>query len=171
MSGLQASLSAGISIGEIQEIVDGAVDKLTPQSDPRPFYYTRAATAISDGTNPCILNFYAPPTGNLWQVRYVTTFGDDAYTSVDDGGSPAVPMIGALFAGDPMTSPSLAQLLLTGFRFPGTTYVPDTTTWCHPNQSLFIVTGLYAGAAGQQVGAVIGIEEWRERDVSRNSGA
>jgi hypothetical protein len=172
MTGVQFAAGLDFKLGDIQDMIDGAVSKLTPQADPRPFYLTRAATAWGDGSNEnLILNFFAPPSGSIWQIRFVTTFGNDAFTNINDGGNPAVPLVGALFAGDPESSPSLAQLLLTGFQFPATTYVPDTTTWCHSNQSLFIVTGLMAPANGQQVGAVVGIEEWRERDVSRNSGA
>jgi hypothetical protein len=169
---MSVQLQAGVnfSLGDIQDIADGMVSKLAPKQDPRPFYYTRAATAYSDGTDQPVLNFFGPPTGSLWQIRFVTTFGTDAFTSVASGANPPVLMLGALFAGDPETSPSLAQILLTGFTFPSTTYVPDTTTWCHPNQSLFIVTGAFVPPSGAQVGAVVGIEEWRESDVSRNSG-
>lgn len=170
MTGLQASVSAGISIGDIEKIVDGAVGALS-RPDPRPFYFTRAASVISTGAAGSVLNFFGPPTGSLWQIRFITTFGSDAYTSLNNGASPAVPLLGALYAGDPSTSPSLAQLLATGFQFPSTTFFPDTTVWCHPNQSLFVVTGGgYTPSAGQQIGAVVGLEEWREEDVSRNSG-
>jgi hypothetical protein len=169
---MSVQLQAGVNfaLGDIQDIADGMVSKLMPQRDPRPFYYTRAATATSNGTAASVLNFFGPPTGSLWQLRFVTTFGSDAFTPVASGANPPVPTLGALFAGDPETSPSLAQLLLVGLQFPSTTYVPDTTTWCHPNQSLFIVTGGYVPPNGQQLGAVVGIEEWREEDVSRNSG-
>lgn len=170
MSGLQVAANVGISIGEIETLVNGAVDQLRPQSDPRPFYLTRAATAIGNGTGPAVLNLFGPPSGSLWQIRFITTFGSDAYTTVTDSADPGVPVLGALYAGDPETSPSLAQLLLLGFQFPSTTYVPDTTMWCHPNQSLFITTGGAQVQSGQQVGCVAGIEEWRESDVSRNSG-
>jgi hypothetical protein len=173
---LQLQASAGISIGDISELIDGAVDQLRPQPDARPFYFTRAATVYADGVNNAfVLGFGGPPSGSLWQIRWVTTFGSDAFTPLASSASPAVPLQGAMFAGDPVTSPSLAQILLTNITFPITRYVPDTTTWCHPNQDLFITTGIASGAsytptAGQQIGAVVGIEEWREADVSRNSG-
>lgn len=174
MTGLQVAASVGISLGEVQDMVNGAVDDLSSSlaseiAGARPIYMTRAASKTSDGSNPTTLTFHGPPTGSLWQIRFITTFGIDAYTPVVNGSTPPTPMVGALYAGDPTRTPSLAQLLLVGFQFPSTTYVPDTTMWCHPGQSLFIVTGSYIPPA-QQIGAVAGIEEWKESAISRHSG-
>jgi hypothetical protein len=157
---LQASVSAGISIGEIQDIVDGAVDKLRPQSDPRPLYFTRAQAQPSNGGID-VLVLGAPPTGSIWQCRFITAFGVDWFT-------PIAGAVVALFAGDPTDNPSLAQILVTGTAVPATTYIPDTTMWCHPNQNLFAL--VKGGTAGVQIGCVVGIEEWHEWEVSRNSG-
>lgn len=157
---LQAQFSAGISIGDIQDIVDGAVDKLRPQADPRPFYLTRAQSTVSNGTLD-VLVMGAPPTGSLWQLRWITTFGADWFTPIAGATS-------AVFTGDPTDNPSLAQVALVGVPVPGTTYIPDTTTWCHPNQNLFVL--VKGATSGVQIGCNIGIEEWRECDVSRNSG-
>lgn len=182
MTGLQLQASAGISLGDITDLVDGAVDQLRPQSDPRPFYLSRAATVTADGVKTqFILPVGTPPTGSLWQVRWVTTFGVDPYTPLGDyetiGGvaDTFAPLQAAMYAGDPTTSPSMAMVMLVGLTFPVTRYVPDTTMWCHPNQTLFLVTGTASGvtyvpSAGQQIGCTVGIEEWRECDVSRNSG-
>lgn len=174
MTGLQVAASVGITIGEVEALVNGAIGDLSSSlageiAGARPIYFTRAAALTSDGSNPTVLSISGPPTGSLWQIRFITTFGIDAYTPVQDGSSPPNPMTGALYAGDPTGTPSLAQLLLVGFQFPQTLYVPDTTMWCHPNQELFVVTGNYIPPS-QQIGMVAGIEEWREADVSRHSG-
>jgi hypothetical protein len=87
------------------------------------------------------------------------------------------PVFGALFTGDPFNL-SLAGLLIGSLTIPTTRFVPDTVMWCHPQQNLIAQfgflqepsgTGFYV-QAGQQVGLNVGIEEWKERDVSRKSG-
>lgn len=165
MTGLDVQVGASITIGDVERVADSMVDRLRPHSDPKPFYMSRTDARISDGTNPILLDLLAPPTGSIWQLRSITMFGIDAFTVVEN-------VFCAVFVGD-LLNLSLAGLKVTGLAIPSTTYVPDTVMWCHPNENLVVQVGMPGAVpvAGQQVGVNIGIEEWRERDVSRSTGA
>jgi hypothetical protein len=178
MTGLDVQASFGITLGDLEKWGDGVVNRLK-EPEPEPFYTTRSASAVQ-GTTPAVitLDLGSPPTGSIWQIRWVTTFGWDAFTSVNVSvGPPVVPLFGALFTGDPFNL-SLAGLLLGALTIPITRFVPDTVMWCHPNQNLIAQFGYitepsgtpFLVPAGQQVGLNVGIEEWKERDVSRKAG-
>lgn len=158
---MQASLEAGISIGDVEKVGDSIVDRLGRREDPRPFYLTRVDAKVGDGVNPVTLSFYSPPTGSIWQVRSITTFGTDDHTVVAS-------VVCALYAGDRLNL-SLASLKVVGLTIPSTTFIPDTAIWCHPTEELVIITSGVI-ASGQNIGANIVVEEWKEKDVSRNSG-
>lgn len=155
---LSANVSAGIQLGDVEKLVDGAVDRI--KSDPKPFYLTRVAAAI--GTGAVIrLDLGAPPTGSIWQVRVITLYGTDDHTAVSS-------VVGALYTGN-SDNLTLASLKITGMAFPSTTFIPDTAIWCHPNENLVLQTSAVI-SAGQQVGVNVTVEEWKEHQVSRNSG-
>lgn len=168
--GLDLDVSASLSIGDIEQALDNYGHK-HHRDEPKPFYMSRTASANGNGTAPVILDCLAPPTGSIWQVRSITMFGIDAFTTLkDSGGTNSI--FAALFVGDSLNL-NLAGLKITGLAVPSTTYVPDTVMWCHPNENLIVQVGTTGSvlAAGIQVGVNIAIEEWRERDVSRMNGA
>jgi len=168
--GLDLDVSASLSIGDIEQALDNYGHK-HHREDPKPFYMSRTATGNGNATSPVILDCLAPPTGSIWQVRSITMFGTDAFTTLkDSGGTNSI--FAALFVGDSLNL-NLAGLKITGLAVPSTTYVPDTVMWCHPNENLIVQVGTTGSvlAAGVQVGVNIAIEEWRERDVSRMNGA
>lgn len=159
------TLKAGAEVNmATSDELEGVADRILgamPKDDPRPIYLSRSDTDIADGTNVPIIDLGGPPVGSIWQLRCITTFGNDDNTVI--GGTTC-----ALYCGDP-TSPSLAQLKLTGLTIPSATFIPDTCIWCHPNEHVFIRLSAAPGA-GQQVGGIITVEEWRQRDVSRLGG-
>lgn len=180
--GLDLDVSASITLGDLNQALDQYGEK-HHRSDPKPFYMSRTASGNGAATNspgsgnpgdgvPLILDCLAPPTGSIWQVRSITMFGNDAFTSVFNNLASPTPIFAALFVGDSLNL-NLAGLKITGLAVPSTTYVPDTVMWCHPNENLIVQVGTpgFVLAAGQQVGVNINIEEWRERDVSRMNGA
>src|SRR5882757_1688172 len=170
--GLDLELSASLTLGDLEKALDDYGHK-HHKAEPKPFYMSRTASGIGNGTTPVILDCLAPPTGSIWQIRSITTFGVDAFSQVFISGSTTVPLFAALFVGDSLNL-NLAGLKITGLQFPSTTYVPDTVMWCHPNENLVLLVGQAGGgvaAVGQQVGVNIAVEEWRERDVSRMNGA
>lgn len=173
--GLDVQASVGITLGDIEALGDRVIDGLRPHADPRPFYLSRTASGYGDGINPVVLDLGAPPTGSIWQLRAVITFGNDAFTGVVDGSDPPLPVLAALYTGDSLNL-SLATLKLPALPIPFVKYVPDTCMWCHPNENLVIVTSMAGSAsglpvAGQQIGCNIVVEEWKERDVSRSVGS
>jgi|SRR5882762_3174187 len=175
---LELQASVGLTIGDLEKWGDSVVDRLNSHREPEPFYTSRTASAVQDpALGPVTLDLGSPPTGSIWQIRWATTFGWDAFTGVYTGDPATAPLVaGALFVGDPYNL-SLAGLLLGGLTIPITRFVPDTVMWCHPNQNLIVQfgytlqngTGLYV-QNGQQVGVNVGIEEWKEADVSRKTG-
>jgi len=175
--GLDLEVSASITVGELEKALDDYGQK-HHKHEPKPFYMSRTATGIgrtvtATDLGVVILDCLAPPTGSIWQVRSITTFGIDAFTAVTVDGTPAgVKVFAALYVGDSLNL-NLAGLKITGLAIPSTTYVPDTVMWCHPNENLVIQVGTPGAVPqpGQQVGVNINIEEWRERDVSRMTGA
>lgn len=172
--GLDLQASVGITLGDIQAESDRIIEGLRPHADPRPFYLSRTQTGYADGVNPVILDLGAPPTGSIWQLRAVITFGNDSFTPVVDGAGTPLPVLASLFTGDSLNL-SMATLKLPALPIPFVKYVPDTCMWCHPNENLVILTssaGTASGLplAGQQIGCNVVVEEWKERDVSRDSG-
>jgi len=175
--GLDLELSASLTLGDLEKALDDYGHK-HHKAEPKPFYMSRTASGIGravSGTDNgvVILDCLAPPTGSIWQIRSITTFGFDAFSQVFISGSTTVPLFAAMFVGDSLNL-NLAGLKITGLQFPSTTYVPDTVMWCHPNENLVLLVGQAGGgvaAVGQQVGVNIAVEEWRERDVSRMNGA
>jgi hypothetical protein len=181
--GLDLQASVGITLGDIQAESDRIIEGLRPHADPRPFYLSRTATAYqldTTGVAPVTLDLGAPPTGSIWQLRAIITFGSDAFTGVNNSATTPVPLLCALFTGDSLNL-SLATLKIPSLPFPFIKYVPDTCLWCHPNENLVIQTmglapGTTAGTVGagpvlgQQIGCNVVVEEWKERDVSRDSG-
>jgi hypothetical protein len=155
---IAANVSAGFSIGDVEKVVNDAVSPL--HHKPRPLYIRRSASAIGTGA-VVTLDLGAPPNGSIWQVRVATLFGSDDHTTISN-------LTGALYTGD-AANPSLASLHVTGLAFPSTTTFPDTAMWCHPNENLILVTSGTVDAA-QQVGINVTVEEWKEHEVSRNSG-
>lgn len=178
MTGIDLQASIGLTIGDLEKWGDSVVDRLNGHREPEPFYTTRSASAVQDATpGPITLDLGSPPTGSIWQIRWATTFGWEPFTQVLTVNSGTPPVAGALFVGDPYNL-SLAGLLLGGLVIPITRFVPDTVMWCHPNQNLIAQFGYiqqpsgtaFVVQAGQQVGLNVGIEEWKEADVSRKTG-
>jgi hypothetical protein len=156
-AGAEVDLATGEELENVSSRLLGAIDRNT---EPRPIYLSRSNTLIGSGVAG-VVDLGRPPVGSIWQLRYITLFGNDDHTVV--GG-----MTCALYCGDPV-APSLAQLKLTGLAVPSATFIPDTCIWCHPTDNVFVATSTTV-TAGQQIGATIGIEEWLQKDVSRLSG-
>lgn len=157
---LQAGAEIDLATGDELRDVGKSILSAMPGDEPRPIYLSRADTDISNG-GIVQIDLGAPPVGSIWQLRYITLFGNDDSTAI--GG-----IVCALYCGDPANL-SLAQLKLTGLAIPSATFIPDTCIWCHPNENVVVKTSASV-TLGQQVGAIIGIEEWRQRDVSRLGG-
>lgn len=155
-AGAEVDLATGEELQNVSSNILGALDR----SDPRPIYLSRSNTIIGAGVSG-VIDLGRPPVGSIWQLRYITLFGNDDHTVVAG-------ISAALYCGDPVAT-SLAQLKLTGLAFPSATFIPDTCIWCHPTDNVFVATSA-AVTAGQQLGATIGVEEWLQRDVSRLSG-
>lgn len=145
---------------ELRESTGSILGAIQADNEPRPIYMSRSNVDIGDGVNG-LIDLGAPPVGSLWQLRLITLFGNDDHTVVAG-------LTAALYCGNP-TNLSLSQLVLTGLPIPSSTFIPDTCVWCHPQANVVIATSA-AVSAGQQVGATIVIEEWRQRDVSRLGG-
>lgn len=157
---MNLDVAAAISIGDLHEQSEDIVTRVLGAPSPRPFYLSRTAAFKGVGAAH-ILNLQAPPSGSIWQVRCITMFGNDDHTVVAN-------LLAALYTGDPQNL-SLASLKVVGLAIPSTTFIPDTAIWCHPNENVCINFSDVI-PAGQMVGANIVVEEWKERDVSRNSG-
>jgi hypothetical protein len=157
-AGAEVDLATGEELDNVSSKLLGAIERR--DNDPRPIYLSRSGAVIGTGA-AAIVDVGRPPVGSIWQLRYITIFGNDSFTVVSG-------LTCSLFCGDPV-SPSLAQLKLTGLAAPSATFIPDTCIWCHPTDSVFLTTSI-ALPAGQQLGANLGIEEWLLRDVSRLSG-
>ena len=167
---IDVAASVALSIGDVQKVGDDVVHRLSHK--PKPIYLRRSATfntatpmAMGAGggfANPngtVTLDLGSPPVGRLWQIRVATIFGNDDHTVVS-----ATTM--AMYTADPL-NPSLATLLVTGLAIPSTTFFPDTCLWAHPSENIILVS---SQAVNQQVGVNIQVEEWREREVSQDSG-
>ncbi len=157
---IAAGAELDLATGDELKGATNSILSALPGDEPRPIYLTRVDTTVSTG-GVVQLDLGAPPVGSIWQIRFVTMFGNDESTVV--GG-----ITGALFCGDPANL-SFAQLRVPGMAIPSLTFIPDTCMWCHPNEDLVIKTSAVV-TSGQQIGAVVGIEEWRQRDVSRLGG-
>lgn len=155
--GAEVDIATGDELRDSTASILGAVREDT---EPRPIYMSRSNVDIGDGVNG-IIDLGAPPVGSLWQLRLITLFGNDDHTVVAG-------MTAAMYLGNP-ASLSLAQLVLTGLAIPSATFIPDTCVWCQPQANVVVATSI-AVPAGQQVGATVVIEEWRQRDVSRIGG-
>lgn len=155
-AGAELDLASG---DELKQGVSSILNAM-PRDDPRPIYTFRSDTDVSDGGFMQI-DLGSPPTGSMWQLRYITTFGNDDHTAL--GG-----VAFALYCGNPANL-SLAQLKVPGLTVPSITFVPDTCIWCHPSENL-VARSSAVVTVGQQVGVIVGVEEWRQRDVSRLGG-
>jgi hypothetical protein len=155
-AGMEFDIASGEELKDATTGILGALDR----DEPRPFYLSRTDTDVSSG-GIVQIDLGAPPVGSIWQLRYITLFGNDDSTVI--GGVSA-----ALYCGTP-SNLTLAQLKVPGLAIPSLTFIPDTCIWCHPSENLVIKTSTVV-TAGQQIGATVGIEEWRQRDVSRLGG-
>lgn len=133
--------------------------------EPKPIYLTKPQvfepTTANGGAQIVLLDFGSPPSGSIWQIRFVTTFGNDDSTVIAS-------TVASLYCGS-INNLSLSQLRIVGIPIPATTYTPDTVMWCHPTETI-VVKSSVAIPLGQQFGAVVGLEEWLEPDVSRGNG-
>lgn len=166
---IDVAASVSLSIGDVEKIGDHVSDRMRK---PKPTYIRRTAsfntaTPMAMGAGGGFLNssggitldIGAPPSGRLWQIRVATLFGNDDHTVVS-GTTMSV------YVADPL-NPSLAGLLVTGLAVPSTTFFPDTCLWCHPAENIILVSNI---AVTQQIGVNVSIEEWRENEISQNSG-
>lgn len=156
-AGAELDLASGDELKGVSSQLLGAIER---NSEPRPIYLSRSNTVVGAG-GLATLDLGAPPTGSIWQLRFITLFGNDDHTVL--GGLSC-----ALYCGDG-ASLSFAQLKMTGLAVPSITFIPDTCIWCHPTENVCITTSTTL-SSGQQLGACLGIEEWLMRDVSRLSG-
>jgi len=167
---VDVAVSASLSIGDVEKVGNSVVDRLSHK--PKPIYLRRTAafnpatpSAMGAGggfLNPngtVTLDIGSPPVGRLWQIRVATIFGTDDHTVVSGATM-------SLYVADPL-NPSLAGLLVTGLAVPSTTFFPDTCLWGHANENIILVSNI---AVTQQIGVNVQIEEWREHEVSQNSG-
>src|SRR5690242_7120308 len=148
---IAAGAELDLATGDELKNATSSILSALPGDEPRPIYLSRADTDISLG-GIVQIDLGAPPVGSIWQLRYITLFGNDDSTAI--GG-----IVCALYCGDPANL-SLAQLKLTGLAIPSATFIPDTCIWCHPNENV-VVKASAVVAAGQQVGAIVGFENWR----------
>jgi hypothetical protein len=160
--GLELDASLGITLGDFTTGLDKLGDRLDKR-EPRPIYSTLTKSRIykSTDTAPFGLDLGSPNVGYIWQLRFVTMFGNDDHTVLSG-------ISASVYAGD-FYNPTLANLKIVGAPIPSTQYVPDTVMWVHPGESLYVLTST-TPTVGQQIGANIGVEIWRERDVSMNAG-
>lgn len=162
MAVVKIAAGAEIDIATGDELKQGVGKILGAMpSDPRPIYSFRTDTEIGTGST-MVIDLGSPPVGSIWQLRYVTLFGNDDNTTVA-----GVTM--GLYCGNP-TQLSLAQLKIPGLAVCSFTVIPDTCIWCHPNENLVLRSSGVVNL-GQQIGGIIGVEEWLQRDVSRLGGA
>lgn len=167
---IDVAVSASLSVGDVERVGDSVVDRLSRK--PKPIYLRRSASfnisspmamgaggGFINNAGGVTLDLGAPPSGRLWQIRVCTLFGNDDHTVVSGATM-------SLYVADPL-NPGLHGLLVTGLAVPSTTFFPDTCLWAHPAENIVLVS---SGTITQQIGANVTIEEWREREVSQNSG-
>lgn len=152
----------GIGIGDLDQLGDKIVDRVNGHRKAKPFYLTRSAALI--GTGKIItLDLGTPPTGSIWNVRGIALFGNDDHSAIASG------ITCSLYVGN-ASSLTLAGLRVPNMPIPFAQYVSPWALMCHPTENLIVLTSGIA-LAGQQVGANISVEEWREHDISRSIGA
>lgn len=156
-AGAELDLASGDELKGVSSQLLGAIER---NAEPRPIYLSRSNTVTGTGALATV-DLGSPPTGSIWLLRFITLFGNDDHTVI--GG-----LTCSLYCGD-AAALSFAQLKLTGLAVPSSTFIPDTCMWCHPTENVCVTTSAVL-AAGQQLGACVGIEEWLIRDVSRLSG-
>jgi hypothetical protein len=167
---IDVAASVALSIGDVEKVGNSVVDRLSHK--PKPIYLRRSASfnisspmAMGAGggfinqNGGVTLDIGACPAGRLWQIRVATLFGTDDHTVVS-----AVTM--SMYVADPL-NPGLHGLLVTGLAVPSTTFFPDTCLWAHPAENIILVS---SGTVTQQIGVNVTIEEWREHEVTQNSG-
>lgn len=152
----ELDIATGDELRQSTDSILGAVR----DADARPIYTSRTNVVVGTGAL-AIIDLGSPPVGSIWQLRLITIFGNDDHTVVSG-------VTASLYCGDP-AGLNLTQLVLTGLPIPSSTFIPDTCVWCHPQANVVIATSA-AVLAGQQVGATIVVEEWRQKDVSRLTG-
>lgn len=155
-AGAELDLATGDELKDATNSILGAL----PGDDPRPIYLSRVDTDVSLG-GVVSIDLGAPPVGSIWLLRYITVFGNDDTTVVAG-------ITGALYCGD-AANLSLSQLRIPNLVIPSCTFMPDTCVWCHPNENVVVKTSTVVPAT-VQIGAIVGIEEWRQKDVSRLGG-
>lgn len=125
-----------------------------------PSHLSFAGWAPGNG-QPVMFDFGSPPVGNLWMIRSVTIYGGNPFTVVEA-------FTCSLFTGD-VYNFSVATLHITQMVIPSTVYVPDSAIVCHPGDNVIISTSKSVDN-GQNIGANISVEEWRQDELIRECG-
>lgn len=149
-----------LSASELADGLDGVVGKLRREPVPRPNYYTRAGTIVTNGTatNGNVLSMGSPPVGRIWDILGLTTAGLDDFTAV----------VGtvALYVGNHNTI-SMSDLRVPKFSIPAYDDIGPGRLWCMPTQVLYCTVN--GAVTNQTVNILIQVAEWREKDVINGS--
>lgn len=150
-----------VSSKELDAGLDSLGDKILGKQRALPIYSFRTQSDVMPvGGGALVLDLGCPPTGRMWNIMAVTTFGSDDATVVANAKV-------ALYCGD-ASNPSLVSLKIPAMIVPSFQSVTQKVLWCLDRESLFArVTG---AAVAAQVGVVVTIAEWKECDVVAGSG-
>lgn len=158
--GAEIDIASGAELGEAR---DSILSAFNSRKTAVPIRFSRTQTAIADGTNRVIMSVGTPPAGSCWQVMSISTFGTNDHDVVNG-------IVGALYTGGSVLTPSLANLRIPGISFPAFVALGNEVMWVNPNETLFVVTST-APVAAQQFGINITVEEWHIPEQNRLNGA
>lgn len=162
--GAELDIASGSELSGVEsrlgDAIRGGSRRALPIRSPR----TEGTTG--DGTNLKTVSFGSPIIGSMWFIRSVTLFGNDDSTTVLN--TLGAPLTAGLYIGASVMSPSLANLLVPGMRFPQFNLFDDGGLWVTAQETLFFITSTIP-TSGQRIGMNLRYEEWHIADVARLS--
>lgn len=160
---VRLALGTEVDIASGQELNDGLGalgDSLRKREQPKPLFFPRVAADFMPAAGALVLDLGRPPTGRMWNIMGVTTFGADDNTTTANAKV-------AIYFGD-IQNPTLVQLKIPALAVPIFTTVTKGVLWCADSEILFArITG---AAASAPIGVVVHVAEWRERDIVMHTG-
>lgn len=155
---VEFDLNVGVSaaIGKLDAIHD-VLRKEPPQPLQLAF---SGSNSVLEGAG--VIRIGRPPSGRIWNITSVTVTGADDHTTV------ANVSVG-LYVDSDGANLGLGQARLVALAVPSHQFISKGTLWAHSMGDVCAnVQG--TGASTQQVNVTIGVAEWRECDVTANTG-
>lgn len=159
---VRLALGSEVDIVSGKEFDDGMskLGSLLDKEPVRPNFFPKVAADNMPAAGALTLMLGRPPTGRMWNLLGVTTFGADDATTTANAKV-------AVYCGD-SSNATLAQLKIPALAVPVFQSVTRSVLWCVDSEELFArVTG---AAATSPIGVIVHVAEWRERDVVMRTG-